>query len=115
MEYFVKYFRLATPTAALFLAALYLRLSCRLDGLYWFPAFIWCMTAQTYTFVVTYELKFFEELPSSVFEGGFIDREKIKQIRDEKDKERLRAYYEKAQRNCTACKGSCRHCNRQLR
>ncbi|KAH7698554.1 hypothetical protein AAVH_34351, partial [Aphelenchoides avenae] len=60
------------------------------------------MIAQTYTFVVTYELKFFEELPSSVFEGGFIDREKIKQIRDEKDTERLRAYYEKAQRNCTA-------------
>lgn len=115
MENFAKYFLVTTPTVALFLVGLYLRLSCHLHHLLWFAAFIFCMIAQIYTFVVAYELKFLEKLPASVFEGGFIDREKTTQIRRQKDQERLRAYYEKAQRNCTSCKGSCRHCNRPLR
>ncbi|KAH7716550.1 hypothetical protein AAVH_16046 [Aphelenchoides avenae] len=113
MECFAKYFLLATLVALLFLAALDYRLSCRLDDPYWTAVLLVSMAANAYTWLVIDDLKFFDELPDSVFESGHIDREKIKQIRKQKKDSRF-GHYEERQLNCTVCRGNCRHCNRPL-
>lgn len=114
MECFSKYFLLATPVVVYFLAALYCRLLCHLDDPYWIAVLFVSMSANVYTWRVVDDLSFFEELPDGVFESGRIDREKIKQIRKQKENESFQPHYEERQRECTACRGNCRYCNRAL-
>ncbi|KAH7716549.1 hypothetical protein AAVH_16045 [Aphelenchoides avenae] len=114
MECSAKYFLLTSLTVAFFLAAAYHRMTCRLDYSYWFALSLVCMVAQICTFVVVDKLESFEQLPDSVFENGRIDREKIKQIREQKANERHRADREKRQRNCSTCRDKCRDCYRPL-
>lgn len=114
MECFSKYFLLATLVVVFVLAALDYRLSCRLDDPYWTAVLGVSMAANVYNWRVVDDLTFFEELPDSVFESGRIDREKIQQIREQKAKQRLEPHYEERQRDCTACRGNCRYCNRPL-
>lgn len=114
MERFAKYFFLATLTVALVLPALYYRLSCRVNDAYWFVFLFYCVGAQVYTVFAILDLEFFEQLPDSVFESGRIDREKINRIKKQKEQNRRSAALEERQRNCAACRGTCKYCYRQL-